>query len=86
MVAAKIVPLPEVDYVVMCAGSFDLLVEVVCEDDERLLHILNDSIRSVPGRPFHRDVHVSEVGQADLHLGDQMSDIGPETNVERQPR
>ena len=48
-VAAKIVPLPEVEYVVMCAGSFDLLVEVVCEDDERLLHILNDSIRSIPG-------------------------------------
>ena len=48
-VASKIVPLPEVDYVVMCAGSFDLLVEVVCEDDERLLHILNDSIRSIPG-------------------------------------
>lgn len=48
-VAAKIVPLPEVDYVVMCAGSFDLLVELVCEDDDRLLHLLNDSIRCVPG-------------------------------------
>jgi Lrp/AsnC family transcriptional regulator, regulator for asnA, asnC and gidA len=48
-VASKIVPLAEVDYVVMCAGSFDLLVELVCEDDERLLHVLNDSIRSVPG-------------------------------------
>lgn len=48
-VAAKIVPLAEVEYVVMCAGSFDLLVEVVCEGDERLLHILNDSIRSIPG-------------------------------------
>jgi Lrp/AsnC family transcriptional regulator for asnA, asnC and gidA len=48
-VAAKLVSLPEVDYVVMCAGSFDLLVEVVCEDDERLLHILNDSIRTIPG-------------------------------------
>jgi Lrp/AsnC family transcriptional regulator, regulator for asnA, asnC and gidA len=48
-VAAKIVPLPEVDYVVMCAGSFDLLVEVVCEGDEGLLHILNDSIRSIAG-------------------------------------
>jgi Lrp/AsnC family transcriptional regulator for asnA, asnC and gidA len=48
-VAAKIVPLPEVEYVVMCAGSFDLLVEVVCEGDERLLHILNDSVRSIPG-------------------------------------
>jgi Lrp/AsnC family transcriptional regulator for asnA, asnC and gidA len=48
-VAAKIVPLPEVDYVVMCAGSFDILVELVCEDDDRLLHVLNDSIRSIPG-------------------------------------
>jgi Lrp/AsnC family transcriptional regulator, regulator for asnA, asnC and gidA len=48
-VAAKIVPLAEVDYVVMCAGSFDLLIEVVCEGDERLLHILNDSIRSIAG-------------------------------------
>ena len=27
----------EVDYVVICAGSFDLLVEVVCEDDDHLL-------------------------------------------------
>ena len=33
----------------MCAGSFDLLAEVVCEDDDRLLHLLNDSIRSIPG-------------------------------------
>jgi len=48
-VAAKVVPLPEVDYVVMCAGTFDLLAEVVCEDDDRLLHVLNDSIRSIPG-------------------------------------
>jgi len=48
-VAEKIVPFPEVDYVVMCAGSFDLLVELVCEDDDRLLRILNDQIRSIPG-------------------------------------
>jgi Lrp/AsnC family transcriptional regulator for asnA, asnC and gidA len=48
-VAAKLAALSEVDYVVMCAGSFDLLVEVVCEDDDRLLHLLNDAIRSVPG-------------------------------------
>ncbi len=48
-VAAKVSALEEVDYVVMCAGSFDLLAEVVCEDDDRLLHLLNDSIRSIPG-------------------------------------
>ena len=48
-VAEKLSALSEVDYVVMCAGSFDLLVEIVCEDDERLLQVLNDSVRSVPG-------------------------------------
>jgi Lrp/AsnC family transcriptional regulator, regulator for asnA, asnC and gidA len=49
VVADKLTALPEVDYVVMCAGSFDLLAEVVCENDERLLHVLNDSVRSIPG-------------------------------------
>src|SRR5881398_2275530 len=48
-VAAKLAGLPEVDYVVITAGSFDILLEVVCEDDEHLLSLLNDSIRSVPG-------------------------------------
>jgi Lrp/AsnC family transcriptional regulator for asnA, asnC and gidA len=48
-VAEKLSAMQEVDYVVMCAGSFDLLAEVVCEDDERLLQVLNDSVRSIPG-------------------------------------
>ena len=48
-VADKLSSLSEVDYVVMCAGSFDILAEIVCEDDERLLHVLNDSVRSIPG-------------------------------------
>jgi Lrp/AsnC family transcriptional regulator, regulator for asnA, asnC and gidA len=49
VVADKLSALPDVDYVVMCAGSFDLLAEVVCEDDERLLEVLNDSVRSIAG-------------------------------------
>jgi Lrp/AsnC family transcriptional regulator for asnA, asnC and gidA len=49
VVAEKLSALSEVDYVVMCAGSFDILAEVVCEDDERLLQVLNDSVRSIPG-------------------------------------
>jgi Lrp/AsnC family transcriptional regulator, regulator for asnA, asnC and gidA len=48
-VAEKLSSLTEVDYVVMCAGSFDIIVEIVCEDDERLLQVLNDSVRSIPG-------------------------------------
>ena len=47
--AAAIENLPEVNYLVICAGSFDILAEVVAEDDDHLLRVLNDSIRSVPG-------------------------------------
>src|SRR5580658_1244447 len=50
-VADKLSALNEVDYVVMCAGSFDLLAEVVCENDEKLLMLLNDAILSIPGAP-----------------------------------
>ena len=72
----------EVDYVVMCAGSFDILAEIVCEDDERLLHVLNDSVRSIPGVRGHRDLPVPEAGQADLHLGHAMS--GPVPDAEER--
>ena len=48
-IADRLAALAEVDYVVVTAGSFDLLVEVVCEDDEQLLSLLNDTIRLVPG-------------------------------------
>jgi Lrp/AsnC family transcriptional regulator for asnA, asnC and gidA len=48
VVAAKLEKLPEVDYVVITAGSFDLLVEAVCEDDDHLLQLLNERIRAIP--------------------------------------
>ena len=41
--------LDEVAYVVLTAGSFDLLVEVVCADDEHLLRVINGHIRTVDG-------------------------------------
>lgn len=47
-VADEIEKMPEVDYVVVTAGSFDLLVETVCEDDDHLLELLNGRIRSIP--------------------------------------
>ncbi|MGH9024975.1 MAG: Lrp/AsnC family transcriptional regulator [Acidimicrobiia bacterium] len=48
-VADTISAIPEVDYVVIVAGSFDLLMEVVCEDDDGLLALLNDKVRAIPG-------------------------------------
>jgi Lrp/AsnC family transcriptional regulator for asnA, asnC and gidA len=49
IVADKLAEITEVEYVVICAGSFDLLVELVCEDDNHLLELLNTAIRTVPG-------------------------------------
>ncbi|HZU60515.1 MAG TPA: Lrp/AsnC family transcriptional regulator [Solirubrobacteraceae bacterium] len=48
-IAEQLSALPQAEYVVICAGSFDLLVEVLCEDDEQLISILNRDIRSIPG-------------------------------------
>ena len=47
--SAAIAEIPEVSYVVIVSGSFDLLMELVCEDDEHLLTILNDKVRAIPG-------------------------------------
>ena len=48
-IADHLAAIPEVDYVVFVAGSYDLLFEIVCEDDDHLLAILNDKVRSIPG-------------------------------------
>ena len=36
-------------YVVLTAGSFDLLVEAVCRDNESLLAFLTEKLRRIPG-------------------------------------
>jgi len=46
-VADELAAMDEIDYVVLTAGSFDLLLEVVCEDDDHLLEILS-RVRGVP--------------------------------------
>ena len=48
-VAEALPALDEVEYVVITAGSFDLLVEIVCEDDDHLLEMINKRIRALPG-------------------------------------
>ena len=48
-VAAALSKFDEVVYVVLTAGTVDLLVEVVVPNDEALLALLNDRIRKIPG-------------------------------------
>ena len=48
-VAETIRGFPEVDYLVVTAGTYDLLAEVVCEDNDGLLRFLTEKLRQVDG-------------------------------------
>ena len=48
-VADAIAGLDEVVYVVVTAGSFDVLAEVIAESDEHLLEIVSEQIRAIDG-------------------------------------
>jgi len=48
-VARLLGEIPAVDYVVLTAGSFDILAEVVCENDDDLIELLNQRIRGIEG-------------------------------------
>jgi Lrp/AsnC family transcriptional regulator for asnA, asnC and gidA len=48
-VAEKLSQIRAVDYVVLTAGSFDILAEVVCENDDDLIDLLNKQIRAIDG-------------------------------------
>jgi Lrp/AsnC family transcriptional regulator for asnA, asnC and gidA len=48
-VADELAEIPEVDYLVITAGSFDVIVEVVVEDDAHLLSLVNSRIRAIGG-------------------------------------
>ena len=47
-IAAALQAMPDIDYLVVTAGSFDLMCEVVVSDDADLLDLTN-RIRRVPG-------------------------------------
>jgi Lrp/AsnC family transcriptional regulator, regulator for asnA, asnC and gidA len=49
VVADKLASMPAVDYVVLTAGTYDILAEVVCENDLDLITMLNSEIRSLDG-------------------------------------
>jgi Lrp/AsnC family transcriptional regulator, regulator for asnA, asnC and gidA len=48
-VAEHLSTIDEVDYIIITAGSFDVIAEVVVEDDEHLLSLVNRRIRAIDG-------------------------------------
>lgn len=49
VIADQLAEHPSVEYLVLTAGSFDILVEVVCEDDSQLIEVLHSEIRQLDG-------------------------------------
>jgi Lrp/AsnC family transcriptional regulator for asnA, asnC and gidA len=49
IIAEKLSAIAAVDYVVLTAGTFDILAEVVCENDDELIALLNSEIRGLEG-------------------------------------
>jgi Lrp/AsnC family transcriptional regulator for asnA, asnC and gidA len=47
--ADALAEMPEVDYVVITAGTYDILIETVCEDNEGLLRFLAERLRTIDG-------------------------------------
>ena len=47
--AAKLAQIDELEYVVVAAGRYDVLAEVVCRDADHLLEVTDDKIRRVSG-------------------------------------
>ena len=48
-IAAKIAALDEVTYLVVTAGRFDLMCEVVCEDNDHLMRVLTQDLARIRG-------------------------------------
>ena len=48
-IAEKIAELDEVTYLVVTAGRFDLMCEVVCRDNEHLLRVLTEDLAKIRG-------------------------------------
>jgi DNA-binding Lrp family transcriptional regulator len=48
-IADVLARLQAVTYVAICAGRYDLFVEIACRDDDELLTVLEDQVRGLPG-------------------------------------
>ena len=71
-VAGQIAKLDEVSYLVICAGSFDLMAEVICKDNAHLLDIIaqvqqTTGVQSTEVFPYFSIVkEVFDTGSLDL--------------------
>ena len=68
-VAEALADIEEVVYVVITAGGFDILAEVVGESDAHLLELVTSRIRPIPGIVVDPHLPLPRAAEADLHVG-----------------
>lgn len=61
-VADRLAECPEIEYIVITGGAFDIMAELVCEDTDELLEVLNTKVRPLAGVVsvdllMHLDLH-----------------------------
>ncbi len=81
--ADQLAGMPEVDYVVVTAGSFDVILEIVCEDDDHLLDTVA-RIRSGDGVESTETFVYLGLRKQTYAWGTRRTDRGPETAAEPQ--
>lgn len=65
--AAEIAKFPEVGYVAICTGPYDILVEVACRDNDHLLDFISDKLAEVEGvREIETFLYLRIVKNTDL--------------------
>ncbi len=72
-VATRIAEFPEVSYLAMVTGDFDLEVDVMCRDQVHLTGLIADRLRKIPGVAETKTniiLRVYKIAQADLTLVD----------------
>jgi Lrp/AsnC family transcriptional regulator for asnA, asnC and gidA len=47
--AKALAEVPEILYVGMCTGSYDIITDVICRDNQHLLKLIQDDVRPIPG-------------------------------------
>ena len=72
-VAEEIAAFPETDYVVVTAGSYDILVEAVAEDNEALLRVPLRAAAQDPRRARDGDVRLPAADEAELPVGNALT-------------
>jgi Lrp/AsnC family transcriptional regulator for asnA, asnC and gidA len=84
-VAEQIAPLPEVTYLFMVSGEFDLFVEVYCRDRDHFVSFLSQKLQQIPGVVQTRAFMILKMhklsyrwGEAEFYRGETAAPVAPE--------